>query len=380
MMTRIRQELNSYQQILNNVWTENILRQKIKRFFLTCRLFTTQYYIDKVIDKLMCIVATSVGEVSSTKIVSFHVGYVMEGYTEPTESQNINPTPAQLIIYSAKVENKALTNAFILPVYNPGNDSNKIIPVSLQNLPNIIEDIDNVFSRWYPQPKLLSASYSNSFGDGPASNKLEVFYVDDYKFSIMPRGYDFKRLDQTKLNISQEATIAIDQHSLDYSFIVCQFDKPGKIEVKPFGYLCPAHTSESMIIPTIHGHPHDFFGMNVGMGYIQNMFVNYKSNFEDKSHFDHEIYALIKTSDETQMVTKSTHTDVVDLDRIIRKIKTDYMFRPLRIYVPKNFYPKKISLHNKLPNRNLYIDVNKENFLNDLSIDMGVLGNVNGSM
>ncbi len=271
----------------------------------------------------MCIVATSVGEVSSTKIISFHVGYVMEANLETNESRTINPIPAQLIIYSAKVDNKASTNAFILPVYNPGNDPSKIIPISLRDLPDIIEDIDGVFSRWYPQQKLISASYSNSFGEGPTSNKLEVFYVDDYKFSIMPRNYDFTRLDQTKLNVSQEATLAINQHSLDYSFIVCQFDKPGKIEVKPFGYLCPAHTTESMIIPTIHGHPHDFFGMNVGMGYIQNMFVNYKSNFEDKSHFDHEIYALVKAPNDTDTISVpvSTHTDVVDLDRIIRKIK-----------------------------------------------------------
>jgi len=320
----------------------------------------------------MCIVADDVKDVSKTKIVSFHVGYV-EGRPGPQyelgSSTEIKPIPAQLIVYSAQVDTVVNSNAFILPVYNPGNDTSKIVPLDFSKLSTFITDIETIFDRWYPKPRswsngTFSANSSLSYDAEP----LPVYQVGDYKFSLMPSRMEFNRIDKTQLNINPTAKVAIDVHSNDYSFIVYQFFQKGKLEVTPFGYLCPSypHVDNSMIIPTVHGHPHDMFTSNTGMGYIPNMYVGFKSDFEDKASFDHEIYTLIKTTEPTKFSTK---TNIVDIDRLLRQIQTDYLNRQLRIYVPNNFVPKKIKISGTNPNRNLFVTSDGYQYVKDLTID-----------
>lgn len=306
----------------------------------------------------MCILADTVDDVSKTKIVSFHVAYAI--------NQGTTLTPAQLVMYSANVTSNVNSNALILPVYNPGNDVTKIIPLDLSSLTSIIDDIANKFEKWYPKQRMYSLS--NSFGpkDSWNSESLQVFTVGDYKFSIMPSKVDFGRLDRSQLNINQNAKVSIDVHSQDYSFIVYQFYQKGKLEVTPFGYLCPSNTQNSMILPTIHGHPHDIFTSSIGSNPLKNVFVNYKSNFENESDFDHEIYTLVKSPIENSSVNAQ---DVKDLDRIIRKINTDYMKHTIRIYLPLNFMPKKITISGRKLNRNLYIDLHNDRFITDLTVD-----------
>src|SRR5438445_1943083 len=104
-----------------------------------------------------------------------------------------------------------------------------------------------------------------------------------------------------------------------------------------------------MIIPTIHGHPSENLS-NIGTGYVPNIYVNYKSEFEEHAEFDHEIYGLIKTPNENNIMGKE---DVLDIDRLLRKISKDYLNRKIRIYAPRNFYPKKLELKGYKLNRNL---------------------------
>lgn len=306
----------------------------------------------------MCIIADNVKEVSKTKIVSIQAAYTLDN------GQTI--IPAQLVIYSANIDSDVNSNAIILPIYNPGNNYQNIIPLDLSELPDIITDIANKFETWFPVERKRMWSNSYSFTEQLNSDNLQVFTVGDYKFSIMPSKLDFNRLDRTQLHINPASKVAIDVHSMDYSFIVYQFYQKGKLEITPFGYICPTYGNNSMIIPTIHGHPHDNFTSDFGGSPLPSVYVNYKSDFENEASYDHEIYAVVKSPNPVTNVTKS---DVVDIDRIIRKIKKDYMKRNIRIYMPNNFVPKKITLSGYKLNRNLYIGLDGDNFMGDLTLD-----------
>ena len=306
----------------------------------------------------MCIIADNVKEVSKTKIVSMQTAYTLDN------GQTI--IPAQLVIYSANIDSDVNSNAIILPIYNPGNDYQRIIPLDLSELPDIISNIASKFETWFPSMRSLKWSMNSAFTELQYSANLQVFTVGDYKFSIMPSKLDFNRLDRTQLHINPASKVAIDVHSMDYSFIVYQFYQKGKLEITPFGYICPTYSSSSMIIPTVHGHPHDNFMSDFGGSPLPNVYVNYKSDFENEAHYDHEIYAVVKSPNPIENVTAA---DVVDIDRIIRKIKKDYMKRNIRIYMPNNFVPKKITLSGTRLNRNLYVGLDGDRFIGDLTLD-----------
>lgn len=311
----------------------------------------------------MCIVADSVKDVSKTKIAAFHVGYSLDG---------TNIIPGQLIVYAANVDSNANTNAFILPVYNPGNDAHNIIPLDFSKLPDFFASVENVFDRWFP--KMMSKSFSNSYGaesNSLSRGMLEVHRVGDYKFSIMPSKIDFNRINRNELNISPMAKTAIDVHSDDYSFIVYQFYQRGQIEITPFGYLCTPLRENAMIIPTIHGHPHDNVP-SVGLGYVKNMYIPSinQSEFENDAEYDHEIFGLVKNLPNTNNITKS---DLVDVNNLLKTITVDYMNRKIRIFPPKSFVPKKIKLNGYKNNRNLLLKLDNHTFIHDLMIDRNTM-------
>lgn len=311
----------------------------------------------------MCIVADNIKNVSKTKIASFHVAYTLDG------GRTI--IPAQLVVYSANVDSNTQSNAFILPVYNPGNDFRKIIPLDFSKMPNFFIDLKNIYDAWFPQSTPNADSLYLQSGHTNNCDLLEVHKVGDYKFSIMPSKIDFNRLDRSQLNISPAAKIAIDMHSDDYSFIIYQFFQRGQIEITPFGYLCEPYKECEMIVPTIHGHAIDNTP-TVGFGYIPNMYVSYKSDFEDTAEYDHEIYTLVKKKILQNTINKENVTkkeNVIDIDRLLRNITTDYMNRKLRIYVPKSFVPNKIIINGYNNNRNLLIKTDGYTFIRDLFID-----------
>ena len=59
------------------------------------------------------------------------------------------------------------------------------------------------------------------------------------------------------------------------------------------------------------------------------------------------------------------------MDKFVKQINVDYLNRSIRIYVPKNFIPRKIKINGMKPNRNLLIkDGNSEStFIYDLTLD-----------
>ena len=174
----------------------------------------------------MCIIADDVKEVSKTKIVSMQTAYTLDN------GQTI--IPAQLVIYSANIDSNVSSNAIVLPIYNPGNNSQNIIPIDLLELPDIITNIASKFQTWFPQQHIISWSMNNAFTEQLNSDSLEVFTVGDYKFSVMPSKLDFNRLDRTQLYINPASKVAIDVHSMDYSFIVYQFyQKDNNIGANP---------------------------------------------------------------------------------------------------------------------------------------------------
>lgn len=236
----------------------------------------------------MCIIADCVGAVSQTKIASFNVGYTIDN--------GVTISPAQFVAYAANVESLTASNAFILPVYNPMNDYSKIVPLDLSNLSDFFAELESIYNRWFGVVTSNSLSLDTDCFN-TEQGVLPVYQVGDYKFSIMPSKTDFNRIDLTQLNLDPAAKIAIDVHSADYSFIVYQFYQKGKIDITPFGYLCPLSKDQgTMIIPTIHGHPHDKTDWNSGMfGYVRNVWTSYKTHFEDQADFDHIIYTLVKS-------------------------------------------------------------------------------------
>lgn len=318
--------------------------------------------------KSMCIVADSVKDVSKTKIASFHTAYTLDG------GKNI--IPSQLVVYSADVDSNTDTNAFILPIYNPGNDHKKIIPLDFSNMPDFFSNVQNVYDRWFPRQILKSQSYSMNSTNSYSENLLEVHKVGDYKFSIMPSKIDFNRLNRSQLNVNPLAKKSIDAHTNDYSFIVYQFFQKGKIEITPFAYLCEPYREHAMIIPTIHGHPHDdlpIIGLynptmydNYGSVNSHDSYNSYGSEFENSASFDHEIYCLVKNPSEQNIVTKK---DIVDMDKLLKPITNDYMNRNIKIYCPKSFIPNKININGQKANRNILIKADGYSFIYDLTFD-----------
>lgn len=314
----------------------------------------------------MCIIAGDVKDVSSTNIAVFHVGYIFPG-SDPTIIPT--PKPAQLVVYSAQVDSIVDQNAFILPVYNPSNKSENIIPIDMSGLESFFPDLDKIFQKWFP--KIRKQSYTNSAESFSydSANYLPVHQVGDYKFSIMSNKIDFNRIDKSQLNIDPVAKISIDAHSEDYSFIVYQFFQKGKIDITPFGYLCLPETDNSLIIPTIHGHPGDHL-LNINNAYIPNAHINYKSSFENTAEYDHTIYAIVKCPEE--QIDMAKIPDVQDLhfiNSLLKKITTDYKGNKIRMFVPKCFIPKKIEIKTKTTNRNMRINTMGSNFIYDLIMD-----------
>lgn len=303
----------------------------------------------------MCIVADSVNDVSKTKIASFHVGYSLD------DKKTV--LPAQLIVYAADVDSNATSNAFILPVYNPGNDYKKIIPLDFSELPDFFTQTKSIFERWFPK-KYLARSMNYSSNSFDTDSYLPVHKVGDYKFSIMPSKMDFNRLDRSQLNVNPAAKSVIDFHSNDYSFIIYQFFQRGKIEITPFAYLCEPYNDQAMIIPTIHGHPHEI--VPTGMGHVQNLFVPNKPDFEENADFDHVIYSITKQDLPKSIITKK---DLTDMNDLLRQITKDYMNRKIRVFCPKSFVPNKIDLTGYKDNRNTMITRDGSFFMRDLIVD-----------
>lgn len=302
----------------------------------------------------MCIVADSVKDIQKTKIASFHVAYSFD------DGKTL--IPAQLVVYSAKVDSNTNTNAFILPVYNPGNDYRKIIPLDFSKMPDFFINVSNLYNRWFPSRSRSYGTFTNCGNTN--SNMLMVHTVGDYKFSIMPSKIDFNKLDRRQLNVDTKARVAIDVHSDDYSFIIYQFYQKGKIEITPFGYICAPHDEYSMIIPTIHGHPYDTFP-SIGLAYMPNIYIPCKPEFEDQADFDHEIFTLVKTFNKINM----SESDLSNINELLKNIQMDYMKRKIRIYSPKSCVPNKIKITGYQDNNNLLITTTGYAFLKDLITD-----------
>lgn len=285
----------------------------------------------------MCIIADAVGNISKNKIASFHVAYKLNNKTI---------MPAQLVIYSTNVQSLTTNNAFILPIYNPGNDPQKIVALDLSYFSNFLDEVEKIYQRWFPEQSYSSTNISMLEND---CEKIEVHTVGNYRFSIMPSKADFAKLDKSILNINSEAKKVIDVHSNDYSFIIYQFYQQGNLKIVPFGYLCQPLSEDRMIIPTVQCHS-DSTGLN--------------ETKIDMAKFDHVIYTMIKNP--TNPINKS---DLATIDSLFGKIIHDYIKRPIRIFCPRSFIPNKIIINDYQKNRNLLLDKNGYQYCHDLMID-----------
>lgn len=307
----------------------------------------------------MCIIADNVKDVSETKIASFHVAYSLDNA--------ITILPGQLVVYAAKVDSMTNTNALILPIYNPGNDYRKIIPLDFSDESSFFWDLNLIYDRWFPSGKWKIQSLSANSYSNNSESILAVHKVGDYKFSIMPSKIDFHRINRAELNINPSAKTSIDAHSDDYSFIIYQFYQKGRLDVSPFGYICPSYNEYSMIVPTIHGHPHDEIMASASFGnyYGRNVAGFTGSDFEQSAEFDHVIYTLVKNPSKLDVPKK----DLRDINDLLKKINIDYMKRKIIIYPPKSFIPNKIIIKGHKTNRNIIVDPKKYTFIHDLLLD-----------
>lgn len=285
----------------------------------------------------MCIIADNINGITNVKILCSHVAYRLHDEF----------TPAQLVVYAANIDT-SVTNALIFPVYNPGNDATKIIPLDLSHLPYFFNETESVFHQVHVNTSMSEDAM------------LTVQQVANYKFSIAASKMDFNRIDRTQLNINAISKTTIDIHSDDYSFIIYQVFQKGHLDIMPFGYLCPQVTDTTLIVPTITSHPHNMFDKC----YIQSLHVAYKSEFEDVIQFDCEIYSLVKSPTE-----KTPREKVKEVDTWIRKIKTDYLKRDVKLYVPQNFKLNYVKLACFKPNRNMLMASDNYQFMRDLVID-----------
>ncbi len=304
----------------------------------------------------MCILADSIKNISKTKIASLQTAYSFDN------GKTISP--AQLVVYSVIVDSNKNTNAIVLPIYNPGNDYHTIIPLDFSAMESFFTDLEKIYNDWFPveSTKEYVIKYSNTIN---SLDTLPVFQVGDYKFSIMPSKIDFNRLNRSQLNISPIAKTTIDTHSNDYSFIIYQFFQKGNIKITPFAYLCNSCRQDAMIIPTIHGHPHDDVPI-VGPGYFPSMYISNDSEFENYANYDHKIFSLIKSTHSPPAVNAQ---NVIDLDFLLQKIKKDYMGRNIRVYAPKFFIPNKITIQGSKDNRNILVKPTGYIYLKDLVLD-----------
>lgn len=308
----------------------------------------------------MSIIADTVDKVSKTKIACFNIGYGRDQRMIQSGT---------LIVYSTNIDTPTKSNAIILPVYNPGNDPMNIIPINMVNQMQFFYDIDKIYSRWFQETNLLSMDSLVMKGHVHDGNYRKTLQNGDYKIIIIPSKYDFYQIDKRDLTIGPKAKMYIDKHPDSYSFVVLYFNQTGKIEIPPFAYICPFfdESNESMILPTIHGHSNDMGFSDIGksLGYVPNIFVSHKQAFENNVVFDHTIYCLVKN----KINPVNTQNDTKALDALLGHITVDYQGNPIRIYIPKNFTPKKLEVHGERPNRNVLVSATEINFMNDLIVD-----------
>lgn len=299
----------------------------------------------------MCIVADKVEDVSNTRIVSFQCQYVIKDGDIKSD-----PVSVQLVVYETNMKNNAESNALILPVYNVGNNPDNILPLDFSSLPEFINDINKVYENNILRYKTINNSSGRFLGGG---SLLAVNTVGDYKFSIVPSKYDFDKIDKSELNIDPAAKVSVDVHSDDYSFIVYQFSAKGKLQITPFGYLCQNYQADSMIVPTIHGHPEEG-----PTGLLQNNLAS----FERMAYFDHAIYTLIDAYDDDFVVDNGILYSCghKQLQHVLNKIEKDYLGRNISITIPNQFKAGKIKINGHQLNKNLIVNAKGHGFMNDL--------------
>ena len=190
-------------------------------------------------------------------------------------------------------------------------------------------------------------------------NNLPVYIVGDYKFSVMPSKYDFSRINTSELYVRPEAKNSIDVHSNDYSFIIYNFFKRGKVNITPFGYLCPSVNDYSMMIPTIHGYP--------GGNNVTRLPMMPYTDFEQKADYDHTIYVIVKDNNKTGNMTRDNVKQYISL--LLRKVQYDFLGRKIKIYIPNQIIPVEYKITGFTDNRNLIMYGNQYKFLHDLVVD-----------
>ena len=227
--------------------------------------------------KTMCI-TSGPAKLSKTQIFACNViARFGCGTGRVTRSGSVNKD-YQLVIYSADVGIDATAamrkgdpraavqegarDAFILPVYNPNNDPDAIVPLDITN-----KDFFSTLN-FLVKPKSKGASLGFKLGGGPKF--LEVHTVGDASFTILPHKRDLARLNEVLLPISPVARQAVNAHSDSYSFIVYKMKLSAEKTnaVPPFGYLCPRY-KHGLFVPTVHGHD---------------------GAFKNVDEFDHEFY------------------------------------------------------------------------------------------
>jgi len=289
-------------------------------------------------------------------------------------------------------------------VYNPGNNPDSILALDFSSYPNFFKDLKELYDEIFGINELRSKNFSqNSMSLDSYGGKLAVHKVGDYKFSIMPSKNDFSKLDQSQLNVAPGALTSINVHSMDYSFLVCQFNGSGT--VSPFGYVSKRVPNDKMIIPTIHGHPESdqdldlkeepisFSGFTIGNQFthpnqinsftsMDRMFAPNKSIDKNKSHnkshatgvfdevgdFDHSIYIMAKFNPEHKTNLSNTH--YVKFDSMLNKVERDHKQREVKLFLVKGCNPYKKELVGDFKNRNMIVGgPNSLSFYKDLIHD-----------
>lgn len=303
----------------------------------------------------MCIIADSVESVSKTKIACVSVAHSYDN------GKTI--IYGQLIVYSANINSITESNAIILPIFNPGNDINKIIPLDLSLCTDFFEEIDKLFMSMNPYKNSSNEFRSLSYS---SHDYLPVHSVGDYKFSIMSSKIDFNRLDRSQLNIHPTSKKSIDMHNDNYSFIVFQFYKRGNIDISPFGYIKINEDNDKLFVPTIHGHP-DTIAHNYNSKYSS---LSYnEADFDNMANYDHTIYSFVRNTNPDMIDNSYSLPVIVKLNNIFKKITKDYLNQKIKIYVPKLAIMRKNKLDGNYQNRNIIVDCDGYNFLNDLIVD-----------
>lgn len=142
--------------------------------------------------------------------------------------------------------------AMVLPVPLHGREAGSVSMVDLSADPRLFDDLAAAIERPRSRGAYLYGANALSKGSGT----LEVRTCGPYRYTVVPDGASFGRLDESLSVRGPTAELMARWYPSGFSFLVCKMDlrAGGMQSFSPVAYVHPAARDGSLFVPALHAH------------------------------------------------------------------------------------------------------------------------------